>query len=115
MIQDVEERQGVWEPWQPQVGQRVRLRISPECEPHHDEDFNYSWDYSFALPAALRSGHSGTIIGLVGGVFADLGHPYHVEFDDPIQVPWWNGGLVATKCAAIELEPIESAPLPRSR
>jgi hypothetical protein len=85
----------VWEPWRPEIGQRVRVRISPEC--------------------VLVDG-DGTVFhhaewhdGVTGVVYRDdfplgwpnrAGHRFAVKVDQPV------GGRIAV--AAIELEPVDA-------
>ncbi len=66
----------VWEPWQPAVGDRVRVRLSGECrwdrdgiaqdDPGHDEE--------------MLDGLLGTVTKHVPNVWKD-GHHYRVEFE----------------------------------
>ena len=94
-----------WEPWQPEIGQRVRIRLSAEC--------NVSW-----CDDRYRDGHPIEADGATGTVVKDrpdpplwgATHPYVVVFDEPIVAPlfadgresMWHGNYFA----AIELEPI---------
>ncbi len=97
----------VWAPWQPKVGDRVRVRLSGECRIE-------------CLPLSPQGmagllGHPNTVNGQVGTIIAGelayyvhRGHPYKVQFDDPFQ---WNGrAWPSTHLAAVELEPLEEQP-----
>jgi hypothetical protein len=92
----------VYEPWVPEVGQRVICKPSPECR--------VEWAVDWAPP-----GHPPEETGAIGTVEPmphrfrsenwQRSHPYAVRFDCPgIQVngEWWWGGMFA----AIELEPV---------
>ncbi len=105
---------GIWEPWAPEIGQRVRVRISPECAVH----------------AAHRDLTTDSADGLVGEVTADyrVGHPlltgpseeyrerskqtvasghwWRVDFGTPFGVRFDGQPISADLCAAAELEPI---------
>ena len=79
----------VWEPWTLIVGQRVRIRLSPEC-PYHPI-------------AHIEDGRSGEITGIVcGGSLVERwlvskNHQYWVAFDEP-------GDYISGTFAACELE-----------
>lgn len=84
-----------WEPWQPAVGDRVRVRLSGECG--RMESGRYV--HTHIMPGA--DGHSGIVISTNAG--GDQ-HPYHVRFDEPYLA---YGTLVLSNVyAAIELEPL---------
>jgi|SRR3990167_4743505 len=102
-----EERE-FYEPWVPEVGDKVRLRFSPECRclvcggPGHSED---SEDFlgkrllgtvRYIYPRGYRSspgcGHSG-----------NNGHRFSVTAED---ADWTYSGLVA----ACEMEKVKEAP-----
>ncbi len=91
---------GYVEPWTPKVGDRVRVRISGECNrPNH-------WD-SWANDLGVKTGHLPICHGMTGIVFRidarDDQHSYAVEFFDPLP---WTEPFAADRFAAIELEPI---------
>jgi hypothetical protein len=78
----------VWEPWRPEIGQRVRVRLSEECN---------------------LIGHAPAEDGAVG-MHIEVGregepdcHIYAVRFDPPLTAP--RRTIYATWYAAIELEP----------
>jgi hypothetical protein len=89
----------IWEPWRPEIGQRVRVRISAECR----EDWGRG-----------PEGHPSWADGLTGIVVdkpycvqnanpqALARHPYSVLLDED-----GPGGTYGLRMAAIELEPIE--------
>jgi hypothetical protein len=95
----VDEHQ-TWEPWQPQVGQRVRLRLSPEC--------------SWCRPRQRWHGERGTVTSIgeappdvsVPGSFSQryFAHRYTVRLD----LPRADGFAAAYggSFAAAELEPV---------
>lgn len=97
----------IWEPWKPEPGQRVRIRLSAEC------------DVQFWGPLALR-GHPSEFEALTGTVlqptpYPSLApwlntHPYFVELDTPITVQLGDGYFPAPAegnyFAAVELEPL---------
>lgn len=79
-----------WEPWTPTVGQRVRIRLSEECD-----QVGHSRQEDGVVSTIVEIDPSG------GGV----GHPYAVTFDPPIvdgQIPGYVNWF-----AAIELEPVD--------
>jgi hypothetical protein len=88
----VMDEQRFWEPWTPEVGRRVRVRISPECERHAK-----AFDRWF-VPTV--QGWFGTVTELPGGRLPNdpRGHVYWVDFGS--RRPW--GGYFA----AVELEPL---------
>jgi hypothetical protein len=73
----------IWEPWVPEVGQRVRVRIGPECRDHveHSEDRYMTH----------ANGQTGTVVEpgerrawIMRAVAARYpGHRYLVQVDDP--------------------------------
>jgi hypothetical protein len=105
---DEEPEPGVWEPWMPMVGQRVRCVPSPECPV-------VGRNVSPAIRNGFPPGHHPSEYGMTGivcrpGLFPmpdDL-HPHLVLWDRAIVLP--NGER--TNCsgyAAIELEPLDDA------
>lgn len=80
-----------YEPWQPQIGQRVRIRASAECPVRN--------------PVAARLDDE---CGQVAEIDRSdpNGHFYRVAIDHPelFEDPWMH--LFGTWCAAIELEPV---------
>lgn len=97
-----------WEPWLPQVGDRVRVRLSGECRIEHDGEKGH--------PAVI-DGATGVVTTLhaplcliVGTcLYADQGHGYFVDLDVPVSdLPDEPTNLlVGTHLAAIELEPLD--------
>lgn len=81
-----------WEPWAPQVGDRVRVIYNPEC-PHG----------SWASELADRA------LGEVSEVDPDdpRGHGYKVQLDHPEILPEKWMGIFGPWCAALELEPVQ--------
>lgn len=98
-----------YEPWRPQVGDRVRIQTSPECRIPALES-------SHAQALGIREGHAEWENGRTGTVllteplddeFAEIGHYYLVGWDQPHE----SGGHVIDKdyYAAIELIPLEES------
>lgn len=87
---------GFWEPWAPQVGQRVVIRVTPECRQDWGDG---PWEHP-----DWANGLLGTIVRdertLSGSTPARLGHPYVVDLDEI-----GPGGTLGLFLAAIELEP----------
>lgn len=113
----------IWEPWQPTVGQRVRVRLSPECKtacvnaapPPTVMDDQLRSMMRNGVDVARRyqgdtwiEGHPAAVDGVEGEITsidrADemMGHYYRVMFDQTIE----PGALIGVDLAAIELEPI---------
>lgn len=96
-----------WEPWHPEIGQRVRIRLHGECQLKH-------------LPNAMAPTHNlahdkttGTIVPFTPRDNVNeaalensrqQGHRFAVLFATPIH------GDIGGHFAAIELEPIEEPP-----
>lgn len=88
-----------WHPWEPSVGERVMIRVSPECPVH-----------------ALMAGHgkaveacqwmTGTVTQVnEAGPPQAHGHRTRVRFDEEIpegNATYWGGGLFAV----VELTPL---------
>lgn len=87
-----------WEPWQPKVGDRVRVRVSSECQQH-----------PHSIDVDTRDG----VDGLTGTVMDTgrsrrPGHPYFVVLDRPVPCRFNMSGFVhGAVCAAVELDPLE--------
>ena len=98
-----------WEPWQPEVGQRVRVHLSGECQRLMETRVE-------RLPFGGRelTGHPQEMDGVTGIVvpiepWMDItaDHPYVVRFDEPLRLPEYGvGRCLGTVFAAIELEPV---------
>ena len=75
---------GYWEPWSPEIGQRVRFRRSAECPVH---------------TGGLKDGMTGQVYWVE--------FPYSENGKEPGHRFWveWEGGHT-TYSAAIELEPL---------
>jgi len=97
---------GPWEPWRPDVGQRVRCVPSPECR------VQGSRRSSPAQRNGLPFGHHPDEYGMTGVVILpgsfpapDAAHRHRVLWDRSIRLP--NGERPNCNAyAAIELEPI---------
>lgn len=100
------EPEAVWEPWQPEVGQRVRIRLSGECpiEYRHAEA-GYDRIRKVIEPVGHNPDESGRV-GTVSAVQREErgGHYYMVDYDRLLWQDdmWWAGAVYA----AIELEPL---------
>ena len=85
--------------YQPKVGDRVRIRLSGECD--------VDWGASY------KSGHPSTFDGMEGTIIEDRRpldtewgqtHPFPVRFDDMVFVPlfangddgWWAGNYFSS-------------------
>jgi hypothetical protein len=74
-----DEGPAVWEPWQPAVGVRVRVRVSPECAEagHLDPNNPEEWGW--------LSRDTGVVVAVGDARFRSYfpgGHWYAVEMDD---------------------------------
>ena len=95
-----------WQPWRPQFGQRVRLRLSGECE--------RVWPCCNAEDKVV--GHPEVVGGATGTVtfcpahincaskYPD--HPYLVRLDQTVMCPHGQA-IVAAHFAALELDPLD--------
>jgi hypothetical protein len=109
----------VWEPWTPEIGQRVRIRVSPECPVVHLS----------RLDDVLRGHHTDYTgeIGVVEGISrydpndheavsagdTNDGHDFYVSDHDLYPDGRWH--RVSAFFAAIELEPVFDPPAPEHR
>ncbi len=86
-----------------QVGDRVRVRLSPECPlPLYPLDYR-----GFVQHYPEQDGMEGTVIEMVWWLGSNPDHPYLVRLPDRSRGSWGYG---AGTFAAIELEPIDGAP-----
>lgn len=94
------ESRPVWEPWTPAVGERVRIRISPEC-PGRRSALLPDWIIQHAED---ESGQVGRIVEMLPPLVPLDGdsHPYGVEHTN------FAGMRVVKRFAAVELEPMEA-------
>lgn len=114
----------VWEPWQPVIGQRVRIRLSLECQAraYHaapppsvsDDDLRemmrarvdvanrYAHDEWKTGHPEVLDGAEGTVTDVNRAI--DFGHFYRVMFDEAIE----PGAYIGIDLAAIELEPVNA-------
>lgn len=118
----IDEERRVWEPWVPEIGQRVRVRLSAECQtrmnhaspPPSVSDRTLRDMMRARVDVAARfarddwmTGHPGAMDGVEGTVTdidqtLDDGHYYRVMFDRNTE----PDDYVGCDLAAIELEPI---------
>lgn len=67
----------IWEPWVPEVGQRVRIRLSAECP------FNFG--------APHLAGRTGTVVDAVTNErLLELGHTHGHRFEVKIDGYGWS-------------------------
>ena len=112
----------IWEPWLPVIGQRVRIRLSAECQARMFEARPSPWVRDDDLREMMRNrvdvanrfardewhdGHPDGVDGAEGTVTdinraLDFGHYYRVMFDETLG----PGAHIGGDFAAIELEPI---------
>ena len=103
----------VWQPWQPQVGDRVRVSVSAECGGYHDvgrgpEFFpNHPRDKD---GRPIDNGATGTVIAILGPMSATR-HWYGVSFDTPRYYAPLNETRRGSIFSAIELEPLRGVEL----
>ena len=97
-----------WQPWTPKVGDRVRIRLSGECQAEVQAG-------SPMHRAGMLSGHVPDEHGMTGTVdmvnsreYVRDQHPYLVQFDRPLFLG--NDCSCGDLYAAAELEPLEPAP-----
>lgn len=100
-----------WEPWTPQLGQRVRVRLSGECREHFTA---YQDDTPYFRPVPHYAEEDGRV-GAVTEVRQDeQGHRFYVDFEEPFRLRrryelfrgWVSPRLMGACYAAIELEPL---------
>lgn len=95
----------LYEPWRPTIGQRVTIRLSPECR----EDWGLESDGAgVEAHPAWANGRTGVVIRTGPGDTCRwpresmARHPYCVRLD--VRGPGWTWGL---HLAAAELEPLD--------
>jgi hypothetical protein len=111
-IHDIETAPKWWEPVTFKVGDRVRVRLSGECqsEPHIN-----SGAHHWGNPLHVDSEHRaiGTIELMDKGsaeYYDSIGHPFTVRFDEPVRITWRPGQLRPRGVfAAAELELLGAA------
>jgi hypothetical protein len=75
-----------YEPWSPEVGQRVRVRLNPECRHFENNQSDFE-------------GRTGTVIAVLERGHRDPAHRYRVVLDGDVWSYW--------VLAAVELEAVE--------
>lgn len=114
-----------WEPWQPEIGQRVRVKLNGECQveahgaapPPTVSDDELRSMMQAGEDVANRyyrdewiTGHPEVVNGVSGTVTSvdrrsDMaGHYYRVMFDQTVE----PGALIGIDLAAVELEAINA-------
>lgn len=97
-----------WEPWKPEVGQRVRVRLSVECR--GGQKRSVGWVVSH-LP--IMHDRIGVVTVNQAGssmptTLTDQSHPYVVMLGETFDVRGDGKAYQPVACyAAIELEPVE--------
>lgn len=93
----------IWEPWTPQIGQRVRVSLSAECQFRYTTGITHHPVMDGAI-GVVREGVGHRCEG------HDAGHAYAVWFE-PVLIETSSEGFplrwVAHCFAAIELEPVD--------
>lgn len=93
----------LWEPWRPEIGQAVRVVLSPECEQH--------WGLHHDSVLQKANGATGTVRWTDDTLYA--GHPIVVDFDQPFYARHVDGTpryVIWGVFAVIELESCNPAP-----
>jgi hypothetical protein len=93
----------IYEPWKPAVGQRVRIRVSPECQADH------TWmDGVSGVVAEVEWSADLGPDPICNDPAADgyRGHWYMVDLDTPIDHPAEHRPIVADLFAAVEMEAV---------
>lgn len=107
--ESIEPVPAIWEPWQPQVGEYVRIAVSPECEAYHArghavplygrvEFVDRNWDDPAAWALAGLTDND-DLAEMLEHARTSRGHYYYVQ--DAL-----DGGhitLVDENCCALEL------------
>lgn len=100
-----------WEPWVPEIGQRVRVCLSGECQLKPCPNSYYEQIGQVGHPE-YENGLTGTVTHFErpwqNDFLADQGHTIDVEYDVQVR-PWIAPGRKARggTYAPIELEPIQ--------
>jgi hypothetical protein len=108
-VSDIVQDRDVWEPWAPEVGQRVRVRISPECDARFIARYTLNGEPATGAEHHFPEAHGATGIVtevVTSGREAINGHRFHVQFDRGVSVPG-TGHLLGICVAAIEMEPVQ--------
>ena len=85
-----------WQPWTPQVGDRVRISVSGECRASNQPDSPLSRAGVTTGHAPEEDGMTGTVVGVSNDHRRER-HPYRVWFDRQVFVggSWCNGDYYA--------------------
>lgn len=108
---------GYWEPWRPEVGQRVRVRLSPECDRrqrHHDTGTGRITRGPLGH-YAVEQGRCGVVVACAPEMCGEYGrdhagHDVHVIYDQPFEIEMAGGAkaeAIGQAYAVVELEPLE--------
>lgn len=107
-LAEAEAKGGCYEPWQPKIGDRVRIRLNGECmKAHHDHCAAGKVEARTGRPLGhpmFLNGREGTVSGFDPNN-RQRGHPYIVHFGARFE--WLGESWTAEHFAAIELELIE--------
>lgn len=83
-----------WDPWKPEVGQRVRVHLSAECNGR----------VGLLMHVIEEDSRTGTVRTVEPWIFPD--HPYHVYLDERVPAtPAWDCAFSSNWYAAAELVP----------
>jgi hypothetical protein len=102
----------IWEPWQPEPGRHVRVRLNGECNGAVEP---YRWAHDDGQHEPAEQGLTGYVVECPNGIQCpcrDDPHHYVVWFDEDQTVdlsPWPDGLPDGAHYAAIELESLEAA------
>jgi hypothetical protein len=89
-------RPDVWQPWQPGIGDRVRVRLSGECR----------WDRDGAATATDNPGHDRVLDGQLGTAVEYDPNIWHSDHDYFVALDTSPFDDVGEWLTAAELEPV---------
>lgn len=92
----------IWEPWQPEVGDRVRVLARPECF-YCREDH----DAEVGATGVVSAVHPPKHLAHEQEWEAAQAHRYWVHFDDSTIVERTVAGVIESHFAAAELVPVD--------
>lgn len=100
MIDEQNDLAAVFEPWEPEIGQRVTILARPEC-------FYCRADHDAEV------GATGVVTAIHAPDLTEPGstaHRFWVRYDDPDIANRTESGTDESHFAAVELEPLERTP-----
>lgn len=95
------------EPWQPQIGDRVRVRLNGECQAAFVSRFGTGQAFGTSSHIAESDGEIGTVSVFGELLISNPDHPFTVEFDKLIWSASEASFFFGAAYAACELEPLE--------